>query len=92
MQSKNLAARAGRWSAQHRKAAIGGWLAFVVVATLAGMLVGTRQLAPEQQGNGSSRAADIATANAGFKETAGEQVLIQSSRADDPSLPRRRAS
>ena len=27
-----LAARAGRWSAQHRKKAIWGWLAFVLIA------------------------------------------------------------
>ena len=30
--SQNLAARMGRWSASHRKTAIFGWLAFVVVA------------------------------------------------------------
>ena len=33
---RNLAARAGRWSAQHRKQAILGWLAFVIIATVAG--------------------------------------------------------
>ena len=32
MQPSNLAARAGRWSAQHRKTAILGWIAFVVLA------------------------------------------------------------
>ena len=30
--SRNPAARAGRWSARHRKAAILGWVAFVVLA------------------------------------------------------------
>ena len=35
MQSRNLAARAGRWSAQHRKTAILGWILFVVLATVA---------------------------------------------------------
>ena len=30
--SNNLAARMGRWSARHRKQAIFGWLAFVVVS------------------------------------------------------------
>ena len=30
--SRNIAARAGRWSAQHRKKAIIGWLAFVILA------------------------------------------------------------
>ena len=29
--SKSLAARMGRWSAAHRKTAIFGWLAFVIV-------------------------------------------------------------
>ena len=35
MQRTNVAARAGRWSSQHRKAAILGWLAFVVMAVFA---------------------------------------------------------
>jgi uncharacterized membrane protein YdfJ with MMPL/SSD domain len=35
----NLAARAGRWSATHRKVAILGWLAFVAAALLAGRAV-----------------------------------------------------
>jgi putative drug exporter of the RND superfamily len=34
--SNNLAARAGRWSASHRKTAIFGWLAFVIVAVVLG--------------------------------------------------------
>ena len=29
---RGLASRAGMWSAQHRKTAIWGWLAFVVIA------------------------------------------------------------
>ncbi len=32
MHKRNLAARAGRWSAQHRKTAILGWILFVLVA------------------------------------------------------------
>src|ERR1700710_2684584 len=45
MQSKkNIAARAARWSATHRKLAIFGWLAFVVVALFAGSAVGTKEL------------------------------------------------
>ena len=50
----NLAARAGRWSAQHRKQAILGWLAFVIIATIAGGAVGQQQLAREDSGNGGS--------------------------------------
>ena len=37
---QNLAARAGHWSARHRKIAIGGWLAFVVIAFVLGGAVG----------------------------------------------------
>ncbi len=37
-ESKNLAARMGRWSARHRKIAIFGWLAFVVGAVVIGAL------------------------------------------------------
>ena len=40
MQSRNLAASAGRWSAQHRKTAILGWIVFVVLATVLGGKVG----------------------------------------------------
>ncbi|MEA2440153.1 MAG: hypothetical protein QOH76_1577, partial [Thermoleophilaceae bacterium] len=32
MKTRNLAARAGHWSAQHRKIAIFGWIAFVVLS------------------------------------------------------------
>jgi len=35
--SKNLAARMGRWSANHWKTAVFGWVAFVAVALGLGM-------------------------------------------------------
>ncbi|MBV9424805.1 MAG: hypothetical protein JOZ98_17975, partial [Solirubrobacterales bacterium] len=54
MQRTNLAARAGRWSAQHRKAAILGWLAFVVVAVLLGGMVGTKHIPQDNNGVGES--------------------------------------
>src|SRR6266568_2744908 len=41
----NLAARAGRWSSQHRKAAVMGWLVFVVAAAVIGVAMGTRSMA-----------------------------------------------
>ena len=44
MQSRNLAARAGRWSAQHRKTAILGWIVFVVLATVLGGKVGQNDI------------------------------------------------
>ena len=43
MQTDTFAARAGRWSARHRKKAIFGWLAFVVVAFVIGGAIGTKK-------------------------------------------------
>src|SRR3712207_9254621 len=77
MTKGNLAARAGRWSATHRKTAILGWLAFVIAATLLGGAVGVKTLEQEDLGNGSSQVADRAIAAAGFPDEAGEQVLVQ---------------
>ncbi|MDP1848592.1 MAG: MMPL family transporter, partial [Solirubrobacteraceae bacterium] len=77
MQKRNLAARAGLWSASHRKKAIFGWLAFVIVAVMIGGAIGQQKLAQEDMGNGESKVADQALA-AGFPQALGEQVLIQS--------------
>jgi len=79
--SRNPAARVGRWSAQHRKAAILGWVAFVVIATVLGGLVGQRDLAASATGNGESKRGDMLI-EAGFPERAGERVLIQGSKTD----------
>src|SRR5690349_17923550 len=76
MPKRNLAARAGHWSARHRKTAILGWLAFVVIAFVLGGAIGTNSLEPEDTGNGSSAVADKAIANADFPDKADEQVLI----------------
>src|SRR5215210_5796605 len=77
MQSRNLAARAGRWSAQHRKKAILGWFAFVILATVLGGMVGTKTLADEDTGNGESRRGDQIIEAAGFPDQTGETVLVQ---------------
>jgi RND superfamily putative drug exporter len=77
MRSRHLAARAGRWSAQHRKQAILGWIVFVLLATVGGGMIGTKSLKPAEMGNGSSRAADLAVDRAGFRDTSSEQVLLQ---------------
>src|SRR5829696_2606023 len=77
MPKQSLAARAGRWSAQHRKRAIVGWILFVVLATVIGGAVGQRMLADEDMGNGESRTADQAVAAAGFPKESGEQVLVE---------------
>ena len=74
---RNLAARAGYWSAKHRKIAIGGWLAFVVIAFVLGGAIGTKSLADDDAGNGSSQVADRAITKADFADKADEQVLVQ---------------
>ncbi len=85
-QSRNLAARAGRWSAQHRKTAILGWIAFVVLATVLGGKVGQNNIDPSAQGNGESKRGDMIIDAAGFPEQAGERVLVQGKGVDDPQV------
>ena len=77
MQSRNLAARAGRWSAQHRKKAILGWFAFVILATVLGGMVGQKKLSDEDMGNGESKRGDQIVDAAGFPEVTSESVLVQ---------------
>jgi uncharacterized membrane protein YdfJ with MMPL/SSD domain len=85
--SRNLAARAGRWSAQHRKIAIWGWLAFVIVAFLIGSAAKTVTQENAQSGVGESGRGS-ATLNRSFPKHVSEEVLIQSTsvRASDPSF------
>jgi uncharacterized membrane protein YdfJ with MMPL/SSD domain len=84
---RNLAARAGHWSATHRKTAIFGWLAFVIAAIVIGGSVGTKNIKDSDAGVGESKAADQALADA-FPKEADEAVLVQSERltADDPDF------
>jgi uncharacterized membrane protein YdfJ with MMPL/SSD domain len=86
MPTHNLAARAGHWSARHRKLAIGGWLAFVIGAFVIGNLVGTRTLKDADTGNGSSRVADEAIDRADFPKRADENVLVQARGTERPEL------
>src|SRR6201991_175038 len=93
MPRRNLAARAGYWSARHRKTAIFGWLAFVVIAFVLGGAIGTNTLADEDTGNGESRVADTAIHRADFPDKASEQVLIKARNGDlKVSDPRFRAA
>src|SRR4051812_4888891 len=78
MHSQNLAARIGRWSTQHRKAAVFGWILFVVLAVVAGGKIGQNDLDESATGSGESRRGDMIVEAAGFPKRAGEQVLIQS--------------
>jgi RND superfamily putative drug exporter len=76
-QHSNLAARMGRWSAGHWKTATFGWLALVVAALAVGGQIGTKNVDPNTSGPGESGRMDRIL-DAGFKQPAGESVLIQS--------------
>jgi uncharacterized membrane protein YdfJ with MMPL/SSD domain len=80
-ETRNLAARAGRWSAQHRKKAILGWLLFVVLAVGIGGSVGTRTLSDAEYGVGESGRAEEAVGDA-FPDEASESVLVQNDGAN----------
>ena len=87
MRSDNLAARAARWSARHRRTAILGWVAFVIAAAVGGGALGLKTFAWQENGPGESGRADKAIYGA-FPQTAGEMVLVQSSGGDarDPAF------
>src|SRR4030081_3227583 len=85
--TRALAARAGRWSAQHRKKAIWGWLVFALVAFMIGGALGTKTQTNAQSGVGESGRA-ARTLDGAFPKHQVEQVLIQSNRATatDPAF------
>jgi RND superfamily putative drug exporter len=74
----NLAARAGRWSAAHWKTATLGWLVLVIAAIAAGSLAGTRPLTDAEGSQGETAHAQRILADAGFDNSAGEAVLVES--------------
>ena len=75
--NRNIAARMGHWSATHRKKAIWGWLAFVIVAFAVGNVIGTKSLKPEDTGVGESGRVDKILGDE-FETPATERVMIQS--------------
>jgi uncharacterized membrane protein YdfJ with MMPL/SSD domain len=56
--SSNLAARMGRWSASHRKTAIFGWLAFVLLSIVIGTMVGQKTIDQQNSNVGQAHRAD----------------------------------
>ncbi|HEV3378452.1 MAG TPA: MMPL family transporter [Thermoleophilaceae bacterium] len=83
--NSNLAARAGRWSAQHRKKAIVGWLVFVILAVFVGGSVGTNTLQDDDYEIGESGRADSVVSDH-YPNKEDESVLVQSqngARTDD---------
>ncbi|MGZ4597499.1 MAG: MMPL family transporter, partial [Actinomycetes bacterium] len=87
MHANTFAGRMGRWSAQHRKKAIWGWIAFVVIAFVVGNAVGTK--APSHQDYvGQSGQAEKLFADH-FAKKDSEQVIVQAAkggRATDSSV------
>src|SRR5512132_4478881 len=84
--SMNLTSRAARWSAAHRRTAVLGWLAFVLVAFAIGSLVGVVKITTSDNAIGDSGAADRVLAREFPNERSLEEVLIQS-RTGAPLAP-----
>jgi len=77
----------GRWSASHWKTAVFGWLGLVLVAFAVGGALGTKNVDPNAAGPGESGRMNKIL-DEGFKQPAGESILIQSRsvRAGDPAF------
>jgi uncharacterized membrane protein YdfJ with MMPL/SSD domain len=75
--SNNLAARMGRWSANHWKSATFGWLAFVLVAFALGGMAGTKSIDSNEPAPGESGQMEKML-DEGFKQPASESIFIQS--------------
>jgi uncharacterized membrane protein YdfJ with MMPL/SSD domain len=78
--SNHLAARMGRWSASHWKTAVFGWLAFVVIAFMAGGKIGMNTIDLQDANVGQAHHADNILKESGFGQTdpQTEIVLVQS--------------
>src|SRR5215212_7250255 len=74
----NIAARIGRWSVQHRRKAILGWLTFVFAALVIGFNVVPQKELEQNTGmpGESGKAGEVM--NEAFPKKSGEQLLIQS--------------
>jgi uncharacterized membrane protein YdfJ with MMPL/SSD domain len=87
--SNNIAARMGRWSADHWKTAVFGWLAFVVAAVMLGTVVGTKTLDDADANVGQSQKAEkILEKSFPQADAQTELVFIQSPKhvADHPEF------
>src|SRR5437763_1740802 len=74
---RNVAAHMGHWSANHRKTAIWGWLAFVAIAVLIGKAVGQNTIHGADRFSGEAGRAEQALYGAGLRPNT-EHVFIQS--------------
>jgi uncharacterized membrane protein YdfJ with MMPL/SSD domain len=76
--TNTFAGRMGRWSAQHRKKAIWGWIAFVVIAFVVGNAVGTKEPAHQDYVGQSGQAEKLFDGHFAKKDT--EQVMVQAAK------------
>ncbi len=88
MADLKLAGRAGRWSAANWKKALFGWFAFAILAMAVGSVVGHVQMPDSKAASGQTARALQMLEQAGLKEPANENVLIQSRKltAADPAF------
>jgi len=88
MTSRNLAGRAGRWSADNWKKAFFGWLVVAIAALVLGMFAGHKQIADSESAAGEAAKAQRLLEGADFKTPATESVLIQNKQesADSPAF------
>jgi len=75
---RGIAARAGHWSARHRKTAIFGWLALMIAVAFVGSSLGQHKPTNAQTMDGETRRAETILHDAGFPAKSGEMVLVQS--------------
>ena len=75
--SGNLAGRVGRWSARHRRAAVLGWLAFVLAAFAVGTFVPQGEVTDLEDSLGPGREAQQILDDNGWEDPASEMVLVQ---------------
>jgi RND superfamily putative drug exporter len=73
--TNTFAGRMGRWSAKHRKTAIWGWIAFVVIAFVIGNAVGTQKPDHQDYIGQSGQAAKLFDNH--FPKKDDEQVIVQ---------------
>jgi RND superfamily putative drug exporter len=85
----SIAARAGAWSARHRKRAIIGWFVFVLIAVAIGSAVGTKTA--QNEGNGQSQRVDTYL-RAHLPQSDTETILIQGRGGQTASSPAFRAA
>ncbi len=89
MSPSKIAARAATWSARHRKRAILGWFAFVVIAAVLGGALGTKTVTHE--GSGESGRVDTFL-RAHLPESSTETILVQGRSGQTASSPDFRAA